>query len=97
MQGEFSNYNFGNGELNNPPVVNFDSFSGDSDLYNPLVIKNLPGDSPVVKFDGKGGFNGDINHLEISGLEIIGPNQEINYQTAMSNRLIQDNYFTGRG
>ena len=97
MQGEFSNYNYGNGELNNPPVVNFDNFSGDSDLYNPLVIKNMQGDSPVVKFDGKGGFNGNINHLEISGIEIIGPNQEINYQTAMSNRLIQDNYFTGRG
>lgn len=97
MDGEFSNTNYGNGNLNNPPVVNFDAFSGDTDLFNPLVIKNLSGASPVIKFDGKGAFNGNINYLEISGIEVIGPNQEINYQTAMSNRLIQDNYFTGRG
>ena len=31
------------------------------------------------------------------GFEISGKNQDINYQQAISNRLIQDNYYSGRG
>ena len=38
-----------------------------------------------------------VTRIEISGLEIIGPNDGITYGEAMKNRLIKSNKFIGRG
>jgi parallel beta-helix repeat protein len=104
MEGsEYRNNNF-NEDINN--ISNYNNFSvvnlesnnvADADLYNPLVIRNYQNQSPVIRFDGSGGFVGKYNFLEISGFEIIGPNQNITYQEALDNRSIQDNYYKGRG
>ena len=38
-----------------------------------------------------------VSRIEITGLEIIGPNDDITYGEAMENRLIKSNKFVGRG
>ena len=38
-----------------------------------------------------------VERVEISGFEIIGPNEEITYEEAMENRLIKNKMFIGRG
>ena len=38
-----------------------------------------------------------VERIEISGFEIIGPNKEITYEEAMENRLIKNKMFRGRG
>ena len=104
MEGaEYRNNNFNTDPDNisnygNSSVVNLESEDiATADLYNPLVIRNYQNESPIIRFDGAGGFIGKTNYLEISGFEIIGPNQNINYQDAKGNRTIQDNYYKGRG
>ncbi len=63
-----------------------------------LVITNYPGHSPKIQFDGSGGIiMHRVSYVDISGLEIEGPNQQITKAQAEANRLIQDNYFSGRG
>lgn len=100
---EYNNNNFNSDPNNitndgNNAVVNLEASDVDeADLYNPLVIRNYSNDSPVIRFDGSGGFIGNYNYLEISGLEIIGPNQTITYQNAIDNRRVGANYYKGRG
>ena len=100
---EYKNSNFNSDpnnitNYNNNAVVNLEASDVDeADLFNPLVIRNYPNDSPVIRFDGSGGFIGKYNYLEISGFEIIGPNQDITYQNALDNRKVGANYYKGRG
>lgn len=100
---EYQNSNF-NSDFNNidfdqnGPVVNLSASQIElADLYNPLVIRNFLGHSPVIRFDGSGGFIGNYDYLEISGFEIIGPNQTITYLNALDNRPVGANYYKGRG
>ncbi|MGB2128525.1 MAG: carbohydrate binding domain-containing protein [Flavicella sp.] len=97
MDGTYRNANFGSGNLNNGPIVNLDANNAKGVATGPLVITNYPGHSPKLEFDGAGGFVGNNEYLVISGFEIEGPNQRINYEEAFANRLIQDNYYKGRG
>jgi parallel beta-helix repeat protein len=96
MNGTYRNSGYGNGSLNNGAVVslNFDII-GEPDGW--LIIKNAPGHSPKIQFDGAGGFIGNNEYLEISGFEIEGPNQQITHAQALANRLFHDKYFSGRG
>ena len=38
-----------------------------------------------------------VERVEISGFEIIGPNNDITYEEAMEDRLIKNKMFIGRG
>ncbi|MGB1205128.1 MAG: T9SS type A sorting domain-containing protein [Chitinophagales bacterium] len=98
MNGTYRNTNYGTGSLNNNAVVSLSNpnIVGQEDGW--LIIRNYPGHQPKIQFDGAGGFVGSgQSYLEISGFEIEGPNQNINYTEAFANRLIQDNYYSGRG
>ena len=97
MDGVYRNGDFGSGALDNGPAV-FLNNSGTAG--NPIVLKNHPGHSPVIEFDGAGGFVANsIAHVEISGFTIRGPAQAITFQEAIDHRL--DNpkpkYYNGRG
>ena len=95
MNGTYRNNGFGNGNKNNGPIVNINKAGT---LNGPLVIKNYPNHKPKLEFDGSGGFVcGTGKFLEIAGFEIQGPNQQITYNEANSYRLIQNNYYKGRG
>eukprot|EP00592_Proboscia_alata_P004166 CAMPEP_0194367428 /NCGR_PEP_ID=MMETSP0174-20130528/15505_1 /TAXON_ID=216777 /ORGANISM="Proboscia alata, Strain PI-D3" /LENGTH=572 /DNA_ID=CAMNT_0039143165 /DNA_START=329 /DNA_END=2047 /DNA_ORIENTATION=+ len=96
MAGIYQNKNFGTGNENNDAVINMEGVSD-------LIIKNYMSDKPVVEFDGKGGFIGGsisnpVINVEISGIEIIGPNGSILWEQAMANRLAENkSYYGGRG
>ena len=63
-----------------------------------VSIQNFPGHSPVIEFDGAGGISmSGVARIEISGLEIKGPNQKITKAQAQADRLLHSNYFSGRG
>ena len=95
MDGTYRNDNYGTGNLNNGSVV---SINKAGTLNGPLVIRNYPGHSPKLEFDGSGGFIcGTGKYLEISGFEIQGPNQQITKTEAEANRLNTNNYYKGRG
>ena len=115
--GTYFNDNHGNG-TNNDHVVNLSSayynISTAPDIYNPLVIRNYSGETPKIKFDGSGGIIGgrsgvEASFIEISGFEIEGPNANITYNDAITNRTSFVNQvavnpnaqpqkkFTGRG
>jgi len=97
MNGTYQNPGYGTGNLTNAAVVDF----GIDDIHsNPkgwLVIKNYPNHTPRIQFDGAGGFVGKANYIEISGLEIEGPNQRITHEKALADRLLHHSYFSGRG
>lgn len=96
MTGIYQNKNFGTGNENNDAVVNMEGVSD-------LIIKNYMSDKPVIEFDGKGGFIGGsisnpVINVEISGIEISGPNGSILWEHAMANRLAENkSYYGGRG
>ena len=78
MNGTYQNSNFGSGNLNNGAVVSLKGNKVNGTVHGPLVITNYGDHRPKIQFDGAGGFVGrDIEHLEISGFEIEGPNQSI--------------------
>ena len=82
---------FGSGNLNNPVVLSL------KDLTD-VSVQNFPGHSPVIEFDGAGGISmSGVARIEISGLEIKGPNQKITKAQAKADRLLHSNYFSGRG
>lgn len=97
MNGTYRNSNYGNGNVNNGAVVSLSSnVQGQPNGW--LIIRNYPGHTPRIQFDGAGGFIGNGQaYLEIAGFEIEGPAQNITHAQAMGNRLLHDNYFSGRG
>lgn len=98
MNGTYRNPGYGNGSLNNGPVVNLNGNTKTGSANGWLVIKNHPGHRPKIQFDGAGGFIGNQQtYLEIAGFEIEGPNQQITQSQALANRLLHDKYFSGRG
>ena len=94
--GEYNNWRYGQGApdkgaKSNPAAVSIE------DVHH-LTLSNFPGHSPVIKFDGKGGISiKTSSFIEISGFEVIGPNQEIDYDLAFADRLLHSDYFSGRG
>ena len=107
--GVYSNDNFGSGNKSNSAVLNINSsYNGTVNL--PVIIRNYPGEKPKINFDGSGGFiigsaTNPVNHVEIAGFEIQGPNQNINYEEAKSwrdsyvanNTQSLKHYYHGRG
>ena len=107
--GVYSNDNFGSGNKSNTAVLSINSsYNGTINL--PVVIRNYPGENPKINFDGSGGFiigtaTNPVNHVEIAGFEIQGPNQNITYEEAKSwrdsyvanNTQSLKHYYHGRG
>ena len=94
MKGVYRNKGY-NISDNNGPVVNLNG------VHN-LKIINYENDCVVIEFDGAGGFVGGqlsnpVSNLEISGMEIIGPNQHISFEEAYANRLLSLRRYRGRG
>ena len=59
---------------------------------------NISGHEPKIQFDGSGGISMNrVSKIEIKGLEIIGPNQNINKEESLADRLIHSKKFSGRG
>ncbi|MGB0769924.1 MAG: carbohydrate binding domain-containing protein [Flavobacteriaceae bacterium] len=116
MEGTYRNLNYGtvdpstNTNMSNPHVVTINK-SGLENNY--ITLKNYPGHSPVIEFDGKGGIQiaDDMNYIIVEGFEVIGPSQAINYDMAMDNRAYKvavaedgdsstnynHSYFSGKG
>ena len=116
MEGTYRNQNYGtvnpsaNTNMSNPHVVTINK-SGLENNY--ITLKNYPGHSPVIEFDGKGGIQiaNDMNYIIVEGFEVIGPSQAINYDMAMDNRAYKvavaedgdsstnynHSYFSGKG
>ena len=116
MEGTYRNQNYGtvdpstNTNMSNPHVVTINK-SGLENNY--ITLKNYPGHSPVIEFDGKGGIQiaNDMNYIIVDGFEVIGPSQAINYDMAMDNRAYKvtvaedgdettnynHSYFSGKG
>ncbi|MDG2472585.1 MAG: thrombospondin type 3 repeat-containing protein [Pseudomonadales bacterium] len=110
MDGTYrnSNYNFSKTLGVNPPNLN--NQNAVTITKSGLTLKNAPGHSPVIDFDGAGGIklNGGINDTVIEGFEVIGPSASIDYSQAIANRDsaynngdpdngTNHNYFAGRG
>ena len=96
MNGLYNNPNFGTANphssdgsqstnMNNPPAVIINK-SGTPGNY--ITLRNLPGHSPKIKFDGRGGIliNGPQSYIIIEGFEIEGPGASINYNQAIADR-----------
>ena len=110
MDGTYrnSNYNFSKTLGVNPPNLNNQNVV--TITKSGLTLKNAPGHSPVIDFDGAGGIklNGGVNDTVIDGFEVIGPAASIAYSQAIANRDsaynngdpdngTNHNYFSGRG
>lgn len=88
----------GSSGLNNNSIISVYDTDISTNENQWLVITNYPGHSPKLEFDGSGGIiMHRVSYVDISGLEIEGPNQQITKSEALANRLIHDNYFSGRG
>mmetsp|Transcript_36441 Transcript_36441/g.109456 ORF Transcript_36441/g.109456 Transcript_36441/m.109456 type:complete len:691 (-) Transcript_36441:309-2381(-) len=92
MSGTYYNDKYGSGQNHYKSVVNL---SGVSHLT--LKAHDMGGAGaaagdprPKIKFDGPGGIicnsANPCSHLEISGLEIEGPNKDMSYVEALANR-----------
>ena len=97
MEGTHLNNYYGQSQNHANKVVNLNGVSNLKLLADPNATTK-----PILKFDGPGGIFGGsatnpISNIEIAGLEIVGPNESITYDDAMSNRLIKRTYYTGRG
>ena len=97
MEGTYLNNYYGQSQNHANKVVNLNGVSNLKLLADPNATTK-----PILKFDGPGGIFGGsatnpISNIEIAGLEIVGPNESITYDDAMSNRLIKRTYYTGRG
>ncbi|GIR98308.1 MAG: hypothetical protein CM15mP101_06780 [Flavobacteriaceae bacterium] len=76
----------GNGSNSNDSQVFLNDKNGS--INRPIVIRNYVDDdevheTPLIQFDGKGGFvlgssSTAIQHIEIAGFKIQGPNQKHN-------------------
>ena len=116
MDGIYQNENYGavdistNTNMNNPHVANINK-SGTEGAY--ITLRNYPGDSPKIQFDGSGGILIDdgMNYIIIEGFEVEGNAADITYDQAIADRnykiqLAEDEddstnynntYFNGKG
>lgn len=91
--GTYTNNNYGRGPgfKNNAGAVSIRNFA-----Y--LKLTNLEGHSPKIAFDGSSGVSCvGVDHFQITGFEIEGPNKMITHEQATEDRLVQSNRYTGRG
>ena len=53
-----------------------------------ITIRNYPGHTPKIKFDGRGGIiiSNNMNYIIIEGFEVEGPSQDIDYSMAIADR-----------
>ena len=88
LNGEYSDPdNFNNGNNDNPTFIELDN-------KQHLILRNYPGHTPKLIFDGVSGITiKDSSNIEITGLEIEGPCGHITKSDANHNRQIQsDNH-----
>ena len=91
MNGVYQNANYGNVDpststnMNNQHVVTINK-SGTEDAY--ITLRNYPGDTPKIQFDGRGGIviSNNMNYIIIEGFEVEGPAQDIDYDMAEADR-----------
>ena len=91
MDGVYQNANYGNVDpstgtnMNNQHVVTINK-SGTEDAY--ITLRNYPGDTPKIQFDGRGGIviSNNMNYIIIEGFEVEGPAQNIDYDMAEADR-----------
>ncbi len=91
MDGVYQNANYGNVDpststnMNNQHVVTINK-SGTEDAY--ITLRNYPGDTPKIQFDGRGGIviSNNMNYIIIEGFEVEGPAQDIDYEMAEADR-----------
>ena len=89
MEGTYRNNNYGNSKNNNAKIVNLNNVSNLKIIADPNASS-----MPLLQFDGAGGIFGGsasspISNIEISGLEIQGPNADITYDMAMADRKVR--------
>jgi len=90
MNGEYNNNNYGGGPNNGAVMTIKDKTD--------ILVSNFPGHSPIIRFDGSGGIVMlNVQRVEITGLEIVGPNADITLEQAQADRLIKSKMFFGRG
>jgi len=90
MNGEYNNNNYGGGPNNGAVMTIKDKTD--------ILVSNFPGHSPIIRFDGSGGIVMlNVQRVEITGLEIVGPNADITLEQAQADRLIKSKMFLGRG
>ena len=91
MNGTYSKSSYGNGGKNNGALLTI------SNMDN-ILISNLDGHIPKLLFDGSAAITGsNVASVEIRGIEIVGPNDDITYEEAMEDRLLHSNKLSGRG
>ena len=91
MDGVYQNANYGTVDpststnMNNQHVVTINK-SGTEDAY--ITLRNYPGDTPKIQFDGRGGIviSNNMNYIIIEGFEVEGPAQDIDYDMAEADR-----------
>ena len=91
MDGVYQNDNYGNVDpststnMNNQHVVTINK-SGAEDAY--ITLRNYPGDTPKIQFDGRGGIviSNNMNYIIVEGFEVEGPAQDIDYDMAEADR-----------
>lgn len=105
MEGTYQNDGYGDYQqsggvsgLNNPSVLSISHTDINTSEDAWFVLTNAPGHSPKIEFDGSGGIiTHNLSYIDISGLEIEGPNQKITKSEALADRLLHNDYFSGRG
>ena len=91
MEGVYQNENYGtvdpstNTNMNNQHVVTINK-SGSEGAY--ITLRNYPGHTPKIQFDGRGGIviSNNMNYIIVEGFEVEGPAQDINYAMAEADR-----------
>jgi len=116
MNGIYQNTGYGTVDvstktnMNNPHVATINK-SGSEGAY--ITLKNYPGHSPKIQFDGRGGIiiSNEMNYIIIEGFEVEGPAASITYNQAIADReykvLVAEDeddstsynhtYFSGKG
>jgi len=95
MEGLYRNNYYGQSLNHENKIVNLNN-------VHDLKIMGFGSTRPILEFDGPGGIFGGsasspISNIEISGLEIRGPNVNISWEDAMQNRIIKRTHYNGRG
>ena len=91
MEGTYRNQNYGTVDvsnyinMNNPHVVTINK-SGTAGAY--ITLKNYPGHTPIIQFDGRGGIviSNDMNYIIVEGFDVVGPAASITYAEAYANK-----------